>query len=193
MTQFQASFQNRREILAALGAAAAVLGACTRDGENAGAPKIAAKVFKMGERVPVGLITYNVLEAEYKTQLGGVAQKMPQKRFLVLRLAITNGGNKEAELPLFSLVDDKGETYAELQEGEGVANWLGLIRKIGPTMTEEGRILFDVMPRDYKLQVSDGEETSKEQLAHIEIPMQFDTAEPIPAAGQSPAAVSPRP
>ncbi len=143
------------------------------------------KTGKIGERVSVGNITYNILEAEYKTQLGTTtAPKLPEKRFLILRLAITNGGAKDVDLPMFTLVDEKGDTHQEVQDGAGVAGWLGMLRKIGPTTTEEGRVVFDVMPKDYKLEVSDGGEMGKELLAHIEIPMQFDTAEPIPAAGQ---------
>ena len=60
-------------------------------------------------------------------------------------------------------------------------------------MTEEGRIVFDVSPRPYKLEVTDGGETGKELLAFIEIPMDFDTAEPIPSSGQTPTVLPPAP
>jgi hypothetical protein len=182
MTQNESSFPSRKEFL--LSVAAIVLAGCNNNADPAA--KAPAKTGKMGERVSVGVITFNVLEAEYKTQLGTAASpRIPQKRFLILRLAITNGGAQDADLPLFSLVEANGETHQELQDGAGVAGWFGLLRKIGPTSTEEGRVVFDVMPKDYKLEVSDGGELGKELLAHIEIPMQFDTAEPIPAVGQT--------
>lgn len=181
MTQKDTSFPSRKEFI--LGLAAAALFGC--NSADSVATKGPVKTGKVGERVPVGVITYTILEAEYKTQLGTAsAPKLPAKRFLILRLAITNGGSKDADLPMFSLVDSSGETYQEVQDGAGVNQWFGMLRKIAPTSTEEGRIVFDVMPKDYKLEVSDGGEMGKELLAHIEIPMQFDTAEPIPAAGQ---------
>jgi hypothetical protein len=176
-------FLNRKQFL--LGLSGVVLASCGGNSSSPDASKTPVRTFKMGERAAAGTLTYNVLEAEYRTQIGSAtAPRIPEKRFLVLRLAITNGGGKEAELPMFHLVDAAGESYPEVQNGEGVAGWFGILRKIAPTSTDEGRILFDVTPRDYKLEVTDGAETGKEILAHIEIPMQFDTTEPIPAAGQ---------
>ncbi len=183
MSQTMPPFLNRKEFL--LGLSGFWLAGCSSSAPDADSAKGPLRVFKMGERAGVGVLTYNVLEAEYKTQLGAAGSpRMPEKRFLVIRLQITNGGGKVAEVPLFSLIGPDGETHPEVQNGEGVAQWFGILRRIAATATEEGRILFDVTPRDYKLEISDGGETGKELLAHVEIPMQFDTAEPIPAGGQ---------
>ncbi|GAB4364445.1 MAG: hypothetical protein OHK0021_08280 [Bryobacter sp.] len=177
--------------------AALLLGICLLTGcggSNSEVPKQAAKMGKMGERVSIGNLTYTILEAEYKTQLGTLsAPRIPKSRFLILRLAITNGGAKEVEVPMFTLLDPEGNEYPEEQSAEGIDGWFGMIRKLGPTSTEEGRVLFDVRPRDYRLEVTDGGETGSEKLAHIEIPMQFDTAEPIPAVGQGAQPASPKP
>ncbi|MDX2269570.1 MAG: DUF4352 domain-containing protein [Bryobacter sp.] len=163
-------------------------------GTNSELPKQEVKMGKMGERVSIGNLTYTILEAEYKTQLGTLsAPRIPKSRFLILRLAITNGGAKEVEVPMFTLLDPEGNEYPEEQSAEGIDGWFGMIRKLGPTSTEEGRVLFDVRPRDYRLEVTDGGETGSEKLAHIEIPMQFDTAEPIPAVGQGAQPASPKP
>jgi hypothetical protein len=130
------------------------------------------------------------LEATYFTQLSEAGKsRLPEKRFLVIRLAITNGSGKEAELPLFRLIDDQGSEISESQDADFLPGWLGIIRRIGPTQTEEGRILFDVSPKLYKLEVTDGAEPGKEQLALVEIPIDFDTSEPVSA----PAQASPRP
>lgn len=181
MTQKDTSFLNRKEFVLGL-AGLGLFGCNSADSVTVKGP---AKTGKIGERVSIGVVTYNVLEAEYKTQLGTASSpKLPQNRFLILRMSITNGGAKDVDLPMFTLVDDKGEVYQEVQDGAGVNQWFGMLRKIAPTSTEEGRVVFDVMPKDYRLEVSDGGEAGKEQLAQIEIPMQFDTAEPIPAAGQ---------
>lgn len=181
MTQPTPPFLNRRLFLT--GASGLVLGLAGCNRESAEAPEKKGKTFKMGERAAVGLLTYNVLEATYFTQLGSAGSyKIPEKRFLVIRLAITNGGAKEAELPFLRLVDEAGTEYSEMGEADFLFGWFGLIRKIGPTQTEEGRILFDVQPKSYRLEVTDGAEPGKEQLGFVEIPIDFDTAEPVPSA-----------
>jgi hypothetical protein len=185
MTQLQGPFQNRRKFLALAAASALTQAACNSTTESIAKPKEIAKSFKMGERAAVGVLTYNILESSFYTQLGTPPKtRLAQKRFLVLRIAITNGGAKEQEVPLFKLMDESGELISELEDGEGVPGWFGIIRRIGPTMTEEGRIVFDVSPKNYKLQVTDGGETGAEQFAYIEIPMEFDTTETVPGATQ---------
>lgn len=190
MTQELPLFHSRRAFLFA--STAISLASCARDGSETEANiKAASKTFKMGERATVGLLTYNILEATYFTQLGDVGKsRIPEKRFLVIRMSITNGGAKEAELPLFKVVDNTGAQIGEVQDADFVSGWLGLIRKVGPTQTEEGRILFDVAPKNYKLEVTDGGESGSEQLAFVEIPIDFDTSEPVPTGG---AQASPKP
>lgn len=192
MTQDQLQFQTRRGFLAIAPATLLAFNGCSREGAETDAKiKRASKTFKMGERASVGVLTYNVLESTYFTQLGDSGKsRIPEKRFLVIRMSITNGGAKEAEIPLFRLVNDKNDEISEIQEADFLAGWFGLIRKIGPTLTEEGRIVFDVSPKTYKLEVTDGGETGKEQLAYIEIPIEFDTSEPIPAGSQAPPKTS---
>jgi len=189
MTQVKLQFHSRRTFLFAT--ASISLASCARDGaETEAGIKLASKTFKMGERAPVGLLTYNILEASYSTQLGdSVNSKIPERRFLVIRMSITNGGAKEAEIPLLKLLDDKNTEFSEVQDASFLSGWLGLIRKVGPTQTEEGRILFDVSPKTYRLEITDGAEAGKEQLAFVEIPIDFDTTEPVPTSGQA----SPKP
>ena len=96
-----------------------------------------------------------------------------------------DGGAKEVELPLFRVVDNANVETPELQDADFLKGWFGIIRKIGPTQTEEGRMLFDVAPKNYKLEVTDGGEVGKEQLAFIDIPIDFDTSEPVQAVPES--------
>ena len=168
-------------------AALASATSCSRDGvETEVRIRQAAKTFKMGERASAGNLTYNVLEATFFSQLGDIGKsRIPQKRFLVVRMSITNGGAKEVELPLFRIIDNSNIETPELSDADFLKGWFGLIRKIGPTQTEEGRILFDVAPKNYKLEVTDGGEVGKEQLAFIEIPIDFDTTEPVQAVPES--------
>ncbi len=48
--------------------------------------------YQMGEKVPAGPLTYNVVEKVWRSQLGEMFQtRMPQNRFLVITVSATNG------------------------------------------------------------------------------------------------------
>ena len=133
------------------------------------------RIHHMGERVQVGPLIYNVLEAEWKNEMG---QKTPTHRFLVLRLTITNSGGREARPPLLTIVHTSGAEHTELSEVEGLQDWLGLLRRLDPAATEDGRIVFDVASGAYKLRLSDGGEPGQENTAIVEIPLQLETPTP---------------
>lgn len=133
-------------------------------------------VHRMGELTSVGPIVYNVLETEWRTDLGGsLGQVTPGDRFLLIRLTITNSSNEEVAIPLLALENSAGEVYRELSEVSGVPNWLGLLRIIEPTASAEGVIVFDVPTDDYMLRVTDGGDLERERTALIEIPLRFDS------------------
>src|SRR5579862_2813092 len=89
--------------------------------------------YPMGEKVPVGPLVYNVIESDWRTQLGDVLNvRLPQQRFLSITVSVTNGGGSDVSVPLFTLENAKGQTFLELQNGEGVDNWFGLLRTIAP-------------------------------------------------------------
>jgi hypothetical protein len=179
MTHRFQQFRSRRFFLAAASSFALLPVGCGSSNSTE-SPKENPKPFKMGERAAVGVLTYNILESTYTSQLGeSTNPRIPESRFLVMRISVTNGGGKDIDIPLFTLVDEKGQKYQELQNGDGVKSWFGIIRKVAPTMTEEGRIVFDVKPQNYRLLITDGAETGQELIASIEVPMDFDTAEPI--------------
>ena len=129
--------------------------------------------YQMGQRVQVGSLTYNVLEAEWKSSLGEAASgKVPKNRFLVIRLSITNGGGTTVGVPIFQVENAQGQTTAEETEGmENVEQWLGLIRNMAPNQNDQGDIVFDVPMGAYKLRVTDGGEIGSEKTALIEIPV----------------------
>ena len=146
-------------------------------------------VHRMGELTPVGPVIYNVLETEWRNQLGSsIEQELPKHKFLLVRLTITNSGNQEVATPLLSLEDIEGETYMELSEIKGVANWLGLLRIVAPASTIQGVIVFDVPAKDYNLRVTDGGDLEHERTALIEIPLSLGaspTVEPPEAPDSS--------
>lgn len=129
----------------------------------------------MGELVSVGPITYTVFEEEWKTELeSGGGPRSPRNRFLVLRLTVTNGGGSDFNMPLLKLEDGKGKIYLEEQSGEGVGEWLGLIRVVKRNETANGRILFDVPPGSYKLHVFDNGDLENQQVKYVEIPFSME-------------------
>lgn len=139
--------------------------------------------YPMGEKVPLGPLTYTVIETEWKTQLGDGILKIrtPQHRFQLITIAVTNGGGKDVALPLFSLEDASGRLYMESESGDSVDNWFGLLRSIAPAQTQQGRLLFDVGLGSYKLRVTDGGEPGIEKYAYIEIPLKMDSDAPVQA------------
>ncbi|MEO8025133.1 MAG: DUF4352 domain-containing protein [Bryobacteraceae bacterium] len=143
--------------------------------------------YQMGERVPLEPFTYNVIETTWRSQLGSTFQlRLPTKRFLVVYVSITNGGGKELAIPSFQLETATGDPIPEEMKGDGVEQWLGLIRTIGPAQTLQGRLLFDCSLGSYKLRVSNGGEPGTEKFAFVEIPLRLDPETPIaPAPSQN--------
>jgi len=132
--------------------------------------------FQMGERATVGPLTYNVIETGWRSQLGSeFKMRFPEQRFLLVTLSVTNGGGKEVSVPLFTLEDQKGQTYPELDNGEGVENWFGLLRTLSAAQTLQGRLVFDVPLGSYRLRITDGGDPGLEKVAYIELPLRMDT------------------
>ena len=139
-------------------------------------PKAPPRVFAMGERAEAGTLVYNVLESSWKTQLGeGVQVRVPQNRFLLLRLSVTNGGASAVSAPPTTLVSTSGAEYPELTDGEGVEDWLGVLRPLKPTETLFGWVLFDAPRGECQLRVSDDAfDPADAKLAMIQIPLRLE-------------------
>ncbi len=132
----------------------------------------------MGERVRVGPLIYTVQGTEWHDQLGdGPDLRMPQHRFLLVRVSITNSGIRETGIPPMSLLGPGGEQHPELSDGKQVPEWLGFLRSVKPAETEHGRVLFDVPSGTYRLRVSAEAETEEAPYALIEIPFQVPPAQ----------------
>lgn len=128
----------------------------------------------MGERVQVGPLVYTVLEADWENELGdGANSRIPKNRFLVIRLSVQNAGSKELTLPLLTLEDDKRQETLELDNGQGVEDWMGLLRHVTPANTIQGRIVFDVPVAPYQLRLTDAAELENERTAYVSIPLKL--------------------
>ena len=152
-----------------------ILGGCQKAGP-------ARSDFSMGERVPVGQMTYSVVESAWRPQLGeGFKIRTPEQRFLLLRISVTNGAGKDVSIPLLTLEGNNGQTYREIADGDGVDNWFGLLRTLNPGETQQGNVLFDVPLTSYRLRVPDVNVSGFEGYASVQIPLRMD-----PDAIQSP-------
>ena len=135
--------------------------------------------YEMGERVTVGPLTYNVVESSWRSQLGNEFKlRMPEQRFLMITVSVTNGGGHEVSVPLLTLENASGQTFLESDNGEGVDNWFGILRSLTPAQTQQGRILFDVRLTSYKLRLSDGGPAGSEKYAWVQIPLRMDGVDP---------------
>ena len=143
-------------------------------------------IHQMGERVQAGILNYIVLESDWVNELPGSAgPRIPEKKFLLLRVTITNSGNREVNLPMLTLVDEQGKEIMESSEGQGVEEWLGILRTIKPAETLPGRILFDAKPLNYKLRVTDGGDPGSEVTRLVSIPLRLQEYEKFePGAGK---------
>jgi hypothetical protein len=138
--------------------------------------------YQMGEKIPLGPFTYNVIQTAWRTQLGeGFKVRSPQQRFLLISISVTNGGGKEVALPLFKLENEKGVLVTESDNQEGVPNSLGILRSVAPAETLQGALLFDVPLASYKLQLTDGGEPGSEKIATVEIPLRMEVDSDVQA------------
>jgi len=139
----------------------------------------------MGENVPVGQMTYVVVDSAWRNQLGEAFKaRSAEQRFLLIKLSVTNGTGQDVAIPLLTLEGTNGQTYREVANGEGVDNWFGLLRTISPGQNQQGNILFDVPLTSYKLRIPDIADAGLEKYVSVQIPLRLDSDLPI----QSPIA-----
>ena len=139
---------------------------------------------RMGENLRVGSLIYTVTETHWADQLDETAgARMPSNRFLVVRVSVTNSGGGETIIPAMSLIDANGTVHNELNNGTGLRDWLGMIRRIKPAQSEHGAVLFDVPVNAYTLQVSyDDDNPEHEVIGRINIPLKLDFESAPPTA-----------
>src|SRR4051812_47024661 len=127
------------------------------------------RTFNMGEHVSLGHLSYQVFETQWLTQLGADADlRVPKHRFFLVRMSATNLSGAELIVPNFTLEDDRGNSYPEMSEAEGVPQYIGYLRTVKGTQSVNGNALFDAPPSHYKMKIKD--ETG-EKAAYIDIPL----------------------
>jgi hypothetical protein len=137
-------------------------------------------IMPAGEKATTGSLVYSVIDTRILPQLGEDQNiRTPQNRFFLVQLAVSNSSSQDQPIPGLTLVDDSGQQYAELADGTGVSNWLGIVRKVGGAQTEQGTILFDAPARHYRLRVT--EDTDASEIA-IDLPLNFQGEQQLPPA-----------
>ena len=132
--------------------------------------------YLMGEKVQLGKLSYTVFETQWATHLGDATTgRVPQNRFFLIRFAAVNSGSNDAPVENFVIQDDKGKTYEEISNGDGVPQWAGYLRTVKPADTVQGNVLFDAPPAHYKLKLTDETGT---KAAWIDIPLSFGAETP---------------
>jgi hypothetical protein len=141
-----------------------------------GGKETAPKVYEEGSRVEVGHLIYTVFETQWLPQLGsGDTARMPKNRFLLVRLSAVNSGSEELDIPNISLKDDHGTAVEEMSDGEGVAQWVGYVRKVRPADSLSGNIVFDAEPKHYIMRLTD---ENGENAAMVDLPLTFSAEAP---------------
>jgi hypothetical protein len=179
-------YSSRRTVLVLALGLALGSGACKTGG--AGGAGGSEPVVSMGSIAAVGGLKYTVFQSEWRESLDSPqGPRTPKHKYLLLHLAVENTSTEETGIPMFRLVNEKGEEFDEESNGNGVTDWLGFLRTSKPSATERGAVVFDVPQTGYKLRVSSGgDDPEKEKTALIEIPLrvEVDSAPtPLPMEG----------
>ena len=139
----------------------------------------------MGERAYAGHLIYTAYETQYLTQIPlDPDPRVPDNRFLLIRVNVVNSGGEEAVAPAMTIEDEMGKTYEELSDGRGVPQWITYIRTIKPGSSVQGWAVFDAPPKHYKLRAHD--EVS-DRYVLIDVPLTYGSENPdiaLPAPKQ---------
>jgi hypothetical protein len=129
--------------------------------------------FRMGERVQVGPLVYQVLESDWRNELGA-GGRIPRDRYLFVKVSITNSSGTAVSVPGFT-IEGNGKSFGEItEEMDKVDNWFGLLRNIEGSQTEQGWVVFDAPMAAYKLVATDGGDVGAEKYAHVDIPVHLE-------------------
>jgi hypothetical protein len=136
-------------------------------------------VMPAGEKATSGPLVYSVIDTRILPQIGEdpTSVRTPQNRFFLVQVAVSNSSSQDQPIPGLTLVDDAGQQYAELADGTGVPNWLGVVRKVGGAQTEQGTIVFDAPAQHYRLRLT--EDTDASEIA-IDVPLNYQSEQVLP-------------
>jgi len=134
----------------------------------------------LGAKVQVGPLLYTVHEVDWVDELPGeTSTRLPERKFAIARLQVQNTGNREVHVPLLKMISAQGQSFIEQDDGKGVEEWWGIMRTVNPGETVTRRILFDVVPGDYSLQLTDGGDPDSETTRLVHVPFRMREGNPV--------------
>src|SRR5580704_3227799 len=141
-------------------------------GCSASSSKKESTIYPAGEKAVVGPLTYSITDTEMTQTLGDdpATARNAQERFYLVKVTVSNSSSNDQPIPAMTLVDDQGHSIAELADGANVTNWLGDVRKVAPTQTEQGVVVFDAPTKHYRLRLND---PFDEKEISIDVPLDF--------------------
>ena len=139
---------------------------------RASSSKKDATIYAAGEKAVAGPLTYSITDTEMTQTLGDdlATARNAQERFYLVKVTVSNSSSSDQPIPAMTLVDDAGQSIAELADGANVPNWLGVVRKVGPAQTEQGVVAFDAPTKHYRLRLND---PFDEKEISIDVPLDF--------------------
>lgn len=130
----------------------------------------------MGDKVTAGSLEYRVIETQWLTQIRqDPTPRLPQNRFLLVRVSARNGASGDVLIPAMTIEADDGASFTELSSGEGVPQWIGMLRKVKAGDSLQGNALFDAPAQHYKLRVTD---ENSETSALVDLPLNLNPEPP---------------
>jgi len=94
-------------------------------------------VFKTGQLVKVGYLSYTVYDARYTTKLSDnqFLEESPDANFLLVEIGVQNLDREERMLPPIKLIDEAGAEYGTSDKSWMVDDNLGLLENLNPGVT----------------------------------------------------------
>src|SRR5450755_2237306 len=156
-----------RSQLTVCGLLALVFAGCS----SSNSPEKKAVTYSAGDKASVDKMTYSIVDTQIFPRLGDEANpRLPQHRFYVVDISVSNAGSADLAIPAMTLIDDAGKNYEELPDGSGVPHWLGVTRRVQSNQTEQGAVVFDAPAGHYKLRLTDDTDAND---VYVDIPLSF--------------------
>jgi len=138
------------------------------------AVSISPHIYAIGEEVSVGYWSYRCNSAEWPGMIdsGFGSLETPDAAFLVLNLSVTNNDRTASTLPPPHLIDLQGREYDESDKGVLMPGRFDVLKKLNPSVSSRGYVVFDAPRVAYLLKVSGGFESKEYALIALPIPPQ---------------------